>query len=165
MKLKLLEERVAALEKHLGEQTSPDMLKAIYEVSKKAADDLLSHQSIGFSFRMVDEGGKLRITGPGKNTSPTEKHRDEIIRKVIQQLSQVQHMNRVSDIFKTTGRCMGYLQVATEIQAEIEMGYASDKGKCLDDIIKAFDHPPLKNISSDWVAPGMAYLKKRMSRP
>lgn len=159
-----LEERVAALEKRLDEQGSPDMVKAIYEVGKKAADDLLSNRNIGFSFRMVDTGGKLRITGPGKNISPTEKHRDEIVLMVIRELGQIQHINRVSEIFKTIGRCMGYLQVAAEIQAEIEMGYASDKGKCLDDIIKAFDHPPLKNVSSDWIAPGVTYLKTRMTR-
>lgn len=171
---KELEERVAVLEKRLGEQTSPDMLKAIHEVSKKAAQEFLSqskHQaggcdeySVGFSFRMIDTGEKLRVTGPGKNISPTEKHRDEIVLRVIRDLSRVQYTNRVNDIFKTIGRCMGYLQVAAEIQAEIEMGYASDKGKCLDDIIKAFDRSPLKNVSSDWIAPGVEYLKKRMSR-
>ncbi len=37
-----LEGRIAALEKRLGEQTSPDMLKAIYEVGKKAAQEFLS---------------------------------------------------------------------------------------------------------------------------
>ncbi|MGG6045043.1 hypothetical protein [Salmonella enterica] len=37
-----LEERVALLEKRLGEQTSPDMLKTIHEVSKKAAQGFLS---------------------------------------------------------------------------------------------------------------------------
>lgn len=174
MKLKLLEERISVLEKRLGEQSSTDMLKAIHEASKKAALDFLSqskHQaggcdeySVGFSFRMIDTGEKLRVTGPGKNISPTEKHRDEIVLRVIRDLSRVQYTNRVNDIFKTIGRCMGYLQVAAEIQAEIEMGYASDKGKCLDDIIKAFDQSPLKNVSSDWIAPGVGYLKKRMSR-
>lgn len=39
---KELEERVAALEKRLGEQSSTDMLKAIHEASKKAALDFLS---------------------------------------------------------------------------------------------------------------------------
>lgn len=151
-------------EKRRGEQTSPDTLKAIYKASKKAAEDLLSNRNIGFSFRMVDTGGKLRITGPGKNISPTEKHRDEIVLTVIRELSKVQHMNRVNDIFKTIGRCMGYLQVAAEIQAEIEMSYASDKGKCLDDIIKAFDRSPLKNLSSDWISPGVKYLKRRLNK-
>lgn len=195
---KELEERIAALEKRLGEQTSSDMLKAIHEVSKKAAQEFLNQAelkkkiahdingegsafynpdgtvrlqaggcdeySVGFSFRMIDTGEKLRVTGPGKNIPPTEKHRDEIVLRVIRELSGVQHINMVNNIFKTLGRCMGYLQVAAEIQAEIEMGYASDKGKCLDDIIKAFDRPPLKNVSSDWIAPGVEYLKKRMSR-
>lgn len=193
-----LEGRVVALEKRLGEQTSPDMLKAIHEASKKAAQEFLSQcelkkkivhdingesstfynpdgtvrlqvgrcdeYSVGFSFRMVDTGEKLRVTGPGKNISPTEKHRDEIVLRVIRDLSRVQYTNRADDIFKTIGRCMGYLQVAAEIQAEIEMGYTSDRGKCLDDIIKAFDRLPLKNVSSDWIAPGVEYLKKRMSR-
>ncbi|EEC0687307.1 hypothetical protein AH140_003121 [Salmonella enterica subsp. enterica] len=39
-----LEERVAVLEKRLDEQGSPDMVKAIYEASKKAAEDFLNQQ-------------------------------------------------------------------------------------------------------------------------
>ncbi|EBZ9517024.1 hypothetical protein EH138_22935 [Salmonella enterica subsp. enterica serovar Eastbourne] len=39
-----LKERVAALEKRLDEQGSPDMVKAIYEASKKAAEDFLNQQ-------------------------------------------------------------------------------------------------------------------------
>ncbi|HFW3716011.1 TPA: hypothetical protein ACIBKF_005490 [Salmonella enterica subsp. enterica serovar 6,7:y:-] len=39
-----LKERVAALEKRLDEQDSPDMVKAIYEASKKAAEDFLNQQ-------------------------------------------------------------------------------------------------------------------------
>lgn len=39
-----LEERVTALEKRLDEQGSPDMVKAIYEASKKAAEDFLNQQ-------------------------------------------------------------------------------------------------------------------------
>ncbi|MGG5964890.1 hypothetical protein ACQSED_25275 [Salmonella enterica] len=41
-----LEERVALLEKRLGEQTSPDMLKAIHEVSKKAAQGFLNQAEL-----------------------------------------------------------------------------------------------------------------------
>ncbi|EDV5024144.1 hypothetical protein ID80_004830 [Salmonella enterica subsp. enterica serovar Ball] len=39
-----LEERVAALEKRVGEQTSSYTLKAIYDTGKKAADDVLSQR-------------------------------------------------------------------------------------------------------------------------
>lgn len=41
-----LEERIAALEKRLGEQTSSDMLKAIHEVSKKAGQEFLNQAEL-----------------------------------------------------------------------------------------------------------------------
>ncbi|ELC2813587.1 TPA: hypothetical protein ACIBOM_001638 [Salmonella enterica subsp. enterica serovar Reading] len=65
-----LEGRVAALEKRLGEQTSPDMLKAIHEVSKKAAQEFLSqcelkktvvHDINGESSTFYNPDGTVRL--------------------------------------------------------------------------------------------------------
>ncbi|HIB1682342.1 TPA: hypothetical protein ACWV7L_003320 [Salmonella enterica subsp. enterica serovar Muenchen] len=174
-----LEERVAALEKRLDEQGSPDMVKAIYEASKKAAEDFLNQQekhpgeevlvgitdnchvsgsisSVGLPFRITDECGKLFVHDKGEISIPTHRHRDAIIDRVIHDLKQGN-----GNMLKLLGRCMGLLQVAAEIEAVSQM-CESECERCRESILSDFDNPPFKNVPIGWISPGVKYLKRRI---
>ncbi|EBW6364347.1 hypothetical protein DPU24_26960 [Salmonella enterica subsp. enterica serovar Oranienburg] len=174
-----LEERVTALEKRLDEQGSPDMVKVIYEASKKAAEDFLNQQekspgeevlvgitenchvsgsisSVGLPFCITDECGKLFVHDKGEISTPTHRHRDAIIDRVIHDLKQGN-----GNMLKLLGRCMGLLQVAAEIEAVSQM-CASECERCRESILSDFDNPPFKNAPIGWISPGVKYLKRRI---
>ncbi|HFW3143125.1 TPA: hypothetical protein ACIBEM_001088 [Salmonella enterica subsp. enterica serovar Dublin] len=166
MKLKLLEERISVLEKHLGEQSSTDMLKAIHEASKKAALDFLSqskHQIgecdeyfVDFPFRITDKCGQLFVHDEEGAGTPTHKHRDAIIARVIHDLK-----SENGNMLKRLGRCMGLLQVAAEIEA-VNQICESECERCRESILSDFDNPPFKNAPIGWISPGVKYLKRRI---
>ncbi|ELJ4794606.1 hypothetical protein RTR00_005098 [Salmonella enterica] len=173
-----LEERVAALEKRLGEQTSPDMLKTIYEVGKKAAQEFLNQAelkkkiahdingegftlydhngTVGFPFRITDKCGQLFVHDEEGVSPPTHRHRDAIIDKVIRDLK---HGN--GNMLKRLGRCMGLLQVAAEIESVSQM-CESECERCRESILSDVDNPPFKNVPTGWISPGVKYLKRRI---
>lgn len=174
-----LEERVAALEKRLDEQGSPNMVKAIYEASKKAAEDFLNQQekhpgeealvgitenchvsgsisSVGLPFRITDECGKLFVHDKGEISTPTHRHRDAIIDRVIHDLKQGN-----GNMLKLLGRCMGLLQVAAEIEAVSQM-CESECERCRESVLSDFDNPPFKKVPIGWISPGVKYLKRRI---
>ncbi|EOC3269740.1 hypothetical protein ACI258_004899 [Salmonella enterica subsp. enterica serovar Montevideo] len=163
---KELEERVAALEKRLGEQSSTDMLKAIHEASKKAALDFLSqskHQIgecdeyfVDFPFRITDKCGQLFVHDEEGAGTPTHKHRDAIIARVIHDLK-----SENGNMLKRLGRCMGLLQVAAEIEA-VNQICESECERCRESILSDFDNPPFKNAPIGWISPGVKYLKRRI---
>lgn len=175
---KELEERVAALEKRLGEQTSPDMLKAIHEVSKKAGQEFLNQAelkkkiahdingegftlyehngTVGFPFRITDKCGRLFVHDEEGVEPPAHKHRDAIIDRVIRDLK-----SENGNMLKRLGRCMGLLQVAAEIEAVSQM-CESECERCRESILSDFDNPPFKNVPTGWISPGVKYLKRRI---
>ncbi|HAK6119859.1 TPA: hypothetical protein H2R31_005023 [Salmonella enterica] len=174
-----LEERVAALEKRLDEQGSSDMVKAIYEASKKAAEDFLNQQekhpgegglvgitenchvsgsisSVGLPFRITDECGKLFVHDKGEISTLTHRHRDAIIDRGIHDLKQGN-----GNMLKLLGRCMGLLQIAAEIEAVSQM-CESECERCHGSILSDFDNPLFKNVPIGWISPGVKYLKRRI---
>ncbi|ECD3472101.1 hypothetical protein HHY41_004595 [Salmonella enterica] len=152
-----LEERVAALEKHLGEQTSPDMLKTIHEVGTvRLQFSECEEYSVGFPFRITEKCGQLFVHDEEGVRPPTHKHRDVIIDRVIRDLK-----SENGNMLKCLGRCMGLLQVAAEIEAVSQM-CESKCNRCRESILSDFDNPPFKNVPTGWISPGVKYLKRRI---
>ena len=61
---------------------------------------------------------------------------------------------------KRIGRCMGYLQVAAEIEM---LASGADKDAVVREaLLRDFDNPPFKKVPDDWVQPGLTYLKGRI---
>ncbi|HDJ1183898.1 TPA: hypothetical protein QBG17_004948, partial [Escherichia coli O146:H21] len=57
-------------------------------------------------------------------------------------------------------RCMGYLQVAAEIEA---LASGADKDSVVREaLLRDFDHPPFKKVPAYWLHPGLTYLKVRI---
>lgn len=185
-----LEERVALLEKRLGEQTSPDMLKTIHEVSKKAAQGFLSQGELkkkiehdvngeSFTFYNPDETVRLQIGrcdeySVGFPFRITDKcgqlfvHDEEGVRPPTHKHSDAIIDRVIRDLksengnmLKRLGRCMGLLQVAAEIEAVSQM-CESECERCRESILSDFDNPPFKNATIGWISPGVKYLKRRI---
>ncbi|EAP7663308.1 hypothetical protein AAB98_002893 [Salmonella enterica subsp. enterica] len=149
--------RIAALEKHLGEQTSPDMLKTIHEVGTvRLQVSECEEYSVGFPFRITEKCGQLFVHDEEGVRPPTHKHRDVIIDRVIRDLK-----SENGNMLKCLGRCMGLLQVAAEIEAVSQMCESKCK-RCRESILSDFDNPPFKNVPTGWISPGVKYLKRRI---
>ena len=149
--------RIAALEKHLGEQTSPDMLKTIHEVGTvRLQVSECEEYSVGFPFRITEKCGQLFVHDEEGVRPPTHKHRDVIIDRVIRDLK-----SENGNMLKCLGRCMGLLQVAAEIEAVSQM-CESKCNRCRESILSDFDNPPFKNVPTGWISPGVKYLKRRI---
>ncbi|ECT1023207.1 hypothetical protein DPO11_25030 [Salmonella enterica] len=149
--------RIAALEKHLGEQTSPDMLKTIHEVGTvRLQVSECEEYSVCFPFRIAEKCGQLFVHDEEGVRPPTHKHRDVIIDRVIRDLK-----SENGNMLKCLGRCMGLLQVAAEIEAVSQM-CESKCNRCRESILSDFDNPPFKNVPTGWISPGVKYLKRRI---
>ncbi len=57
---------------------------------------------------------------------------------------------------KRIGRCMGYLQVAAEIEA---LASGADKDAVVRQALRDFDNPPFKKVPAYWFHPGLTILK------
>ncbi|MBW6098693.1 hypothetical protein HT118_26255 [Escherichia coli] len=58
---------------------------------------------------------------------------------------------------KRVGRCMGYLQVAAEIEA---LASGADKDAIVREaLLRDFNTPPFKKGPAYWLHPGLTYLK------
>ncbi|HBA7003708.1 TPA: hypothetical protein J1363_004813 [Escherichia coli] len=61
---------------------------------------------------------------------------------------------------KRIGRCMGYLQVAAEIEA---LASGADRDAAVREALLCdFNTPPFKKAPDDWIQPGLTYLKGRI---
>ncbi len=61
---------------------------------------------------------------------------------------------------KRIGRCMGYLQVAADIEA---LASGADRDAAVREaLLRDFNTPPFKEEPDDWIQPGMTYLKGRI---
>ena len=65
------------------------------------------------SFVVSGDAGKITISENGKVTPPSHQHSEELIEFAIDYLKN----NKKQGLMKRVGRCMGYLQVAAEIEA------------------------------------------------
>ncbi|EHW5056903.1 DUF1327 domain-containing protein, partial [Shigella dysenteriae] len=65
------------------------------------------------SFVVYGDGGKITISENGKLTPPSHQHSEALIEFAIDYLKN----NKKQGLMKCIGRCMGYLQIAAEIEA------------------------------------------------
>lgn len=61
---------------------------------------------------------------------------------------------------ETIGRCMGYLQVAAEIEA---LASGADMDAAVrESLLRDFNTPPFKTVPNNWLQPGLTWLKGRI---
>ncbi|EFI4741201.1 hypothetical protein H2P92_005276 [Escherichia coli] len=108
------------------------------------------------SFVVSGDGVKITISENGKVTPPSHQHSEELIEFAIDYLKN----NKKQGLMQCIGRCMGYLQVAAEIEA---LASGADKDSVVREaLLRDFDNPPFKKVPAYWLHPGLTYLKVRI---
>nr|EEW5152292.1 YdfR family protein [Escherichia coli]EFI7721612.1 YdfR family protein [Escherichia coli] len=108
------------------------------------------------SFVVSGDAGKITISENGKVTPPSHQHSEEFIEFAIDYLKN----NKKQGLMKCIGRCMGYLQVAAEIEA---LASGADKDAIVREaLLRDFNTPPFKKVPDYWLHPGLTYLKVRI---
>ncbi|END8112393.1 hypothetical protein ABMW17_005076, partial [Escherichia coli] len=108
------------------------------------------------SFVVSGDGGKITISENGKVTPPSHQHSEELIEFAIDYLKN----NKKQGLMQRIGRCMGYLQVAAEIEA---LASGADKDAVVrETVLRDFNTPPFKTEPDNWIQPGLTYLKVRI---
>ena len=108
------------------------------------------------SFVVYGDGGKITISENGKLTPPSHQHSEALIEFAIDYLKN----NKKQGLMKRVGRCMGYLQVAAEIEA---LASGADKDAIVREaLLRDFNTPPFKKGPAYWLHPGLTYLKVRI---
>ena len=108
------------------------------------------------SFVVSGDGGKITISENGKVTPPSHQHSEELIEFAIDYLKN----NKKQGLMKRVGRCMGYLQVAAEIEA---LASGADRDTAVREVLlRDFNTPPFKKEPDGWLQPGLNYLKGRI---
>lgn len=119
-------------------------------------DDTVDGECNRPDFVVYGDGGKITIQKNGKVTPPSHQHSEELIDFSIDYLKN----NKKQGLMKRIGRCMGYLQVAAEI--EMMASGADNDAVVLEALLRDFDNTPFKKAPVDWMQPGMTYLKGRI---
>ncbi|ELP8200002.1 hypothetical protein AAIR38_005394 [Escherichia coli] len=108
------------------------------------------------SFVVSGDAGKITISENGKVTPPSHQHSEELIEFAIDYLKN----NKKQGLMKCIGRCMGYLQIAAEIEA---LASGADKDAIVREaLLRDFNTPPFKKVPAYWLHPGLTYLKVRI---
>ncbi|MBV4698501.1 YdfR family protein [Escherichia coli] len=108
------------------------------------------------SFVVSGDAGKITISENGKVTPPSHQYSEELIEFAIDYLKN----NKKQGLMKRVGRCMGYLQVAAEIEA---LASGADKDAIVREaLLRDFNTPPFKKGPAYWLHPGLTYLKVRI---
>ena len=107
------------------------------------------------AFRVSCEEGEFIVYENGKPVRASHHHCQKIINLAIGCLK-----DENTRIMKRIGRCMGYLQVAAEIEA-LASGADTD-AVVREALLRDFNTPPFKEEPDDWIQPGLAYLKGRI---
>ncbi|EJU2558609.1 DUF1327 domain-containing protein [Escherichia coli] len=108
------------------------------------------------SFVVSGDGVKITISENGKVTPPSHQHSEELIEFAIDYLKN----NKKQGLMQRIGRCMGYLQLAAEIEA---LACGADKDAVVREaLLRDFDNPPFKKVPAYWLHPGLTYLKVRI---
>ncbi|EGF1625433.1 hypothetical protein IB352_004119 [Escherichia coli] len=106
-------------------------------------------------FRVSCEEGEFVFYENGKPVRASHHHSLKIINLAIGRLK-----DENASVMKRIGRCMGYLQVATEIEA---LACGADRDAAVREaLLRDFNTPPFKKEPDDWIQPGLAYLKGRI---
>lgn len=106
-------------------------------------------------FRVSCEEDEFVVYENGKPVRASHHHSLKIINLAIGRLK-----DENAGVMKRIGRCMGYLQLAAEIEA---LACGADKDAATrEDLLRDFNTPPLKKVPGGWIQPGMTYLKGRI---
>ncbi|ECJ7363589.1 hypothetical protein CEK77_21545 [Salmonella enterica] len=139
-----------------GKITPSELGNELLEQIKNNHSNNDLEECVSLPFRITDKCGKLFVHDDEGVNSPTHRHRDAIIDRVIRDLKHGD-----GNMLKRLGRCMGLLQVAAEIEAVSQM-CESKCERCRESILSDFDNPPFKKVPTGWISPGMKYLKRRI---
>ena len=108
------------------------------------------------SFVVSGDDGKITISENGKVTPPSHQHSETLIEFAIDYLKN----NKKQGLMKRIGRCMGYLQLAAEIEA---LASGADRDAAVREALLCdFNTPPFKKEPDGWIQPGLTYLKCRI---
>ncbi|HFO7086715.1 TPA: hypothetical protein ACHKNH_005432 [Escherichia coli] len=108
------------------------------------------------SFVVSGDDGKITISENGKVTLPSHQHSETLIEFAIDYLKN----NKKQGLMQRIGRCMGYLQVAAEIEA---LASGADRDAAVREALLCdFNTPPFKKEPDGWIQPGLTYLKWRI---
>ncbi|HDQ6526706.1 TPA: hypothetical protein QBF21_004703 [Escherichia coli O22:H16] len=108
------------------------------------------------SFVVSGDDGKITISENGKVTPPLHQHSETLIEFAIDYLKN----NKKQGLMKRIGRCMGYLQLAAEIEA---LASGADRDAAVREALLCdFNTPPFKKEPDGWIQPGLTYLKWRI---
>ncbi|EFJ5771797.1 hypothetical protein ACP1EM_004758 [Escherichia coli] len=108
------------------------------------------------SFIVSSDDWNITIREDGKVTPASHQHSEALTEFAIDYLNN----NKKQGLMKRIGRCMGYLQVAAEIEA---LASGADKDAVVREaLLRDFDNPPFKKVPAYWFHPGLTYLKVRI---
>ena len=108
------------------------------------------------SFIVSSDDWNITIREDGKVTPASHQHSEALTEFAIDYLKN----NKKQGLMKCIGRCMGYLQVAAEIEA---LASGADKDAVVREaLLRDFDNPPFKKVPAYWFHPGLTYLKGRI---
>ncbi len=106
-------------------------------------------------FRVSCEEGDFVVHENGKPVRASHRHTLKIINLAIGCLK-----DENTRLMKRIGRCMGFLQIAAEIEA-LACGANMD-AVMREALLRDFNTPPFKKEPDDWIQPGLTYLKGRI---
>ncbi|ENO4948690.1 hypothetical protein ACBP24_004763 [Escherichia coli] len=107
------------------------------------------------SFIVTSDDWNITISEDGKVTPASHQHSEALIEFAIDYLKN----NKKQGLMKRIGRCMGYLQLAAEVEA---LACGADKDAVVREaLLREFDNPPFKKVPAYWFHPGLTYLKGR----
>ncbi|EPE8081433.1 hypothetical protein ACSOPY_005294 [Escherichia coli] len=108
------------------------------------------------SFIVTSDDWNITIREDGKVTPASHQHSEALIEFAIDYLKN----NKKQGLMKRIGRCMGYLQVAAEIEA---LACGADRDTAVREaLLRDFNTPPFKKEPDGWSQPGLNYLKGRI---
>ncbi|EGN4670554.1 hypothetical protein ISC94_004922 [Escherichia coli] len=108
------------------------------------------------SFIVSSDDWNITIREDGEITPASHQHSEALTEFAIDYLKN----NKKQGLMKCIGRCMGYLQVAAEIEA---LASGADKDAVVREaLLRDFDNPPFKKVPAYWFHPGLTYLKGRI---
>ncbi len=105
---------------------------------------------------MSSDDWNITIREDGKVTPASHQHSEALTEFAIDYLKN----NKKQGLMQRIGRCMGYLQVAAEIEA---LASGADKDAVVrETVLRDFNTPPFKKEPDGWIQPGLTYLKWRI---
>ena len=108
------------------------------------------------SFIVSSDDWNITIREDGKVTPASHQHSEALTEFAIDYLKN----NKKQGLMQRIGRCMGYLQVAAEIEA---LASGADKDAVVrETVLRDFNTPPFKKEPDGWIQPGLTYLKWRI---